>query len=171
MVRIPLLPVIAWRSVVLRLLWVFPLLVGCKKEGLTITSDTPWSPEEVANRLGCTPERSHDKWPIESTRFDSECDMKIDAVRYLQAARHLRRLPGPQDRDALGVDLRAEGVALADLGPSLQFTSFEVVNPLRGPHVLRVRLSSGKELAFCCEKVKACTSQDTCTCRNDCNDE
>jgi hypothetical protein len=148
-------------------------LVGCRKDdnAFTIASEKPWTPEEVARRLGCMPGRGHDTVPLESTRFDTECDMKIDAVRYLQAARQLGRLPGPEDSKAVGVELRSEGVALKDIGPSLQFTGFEVVNSLRGPHVLRVRLSSGRELAFCCEKVKACTSPDTCTCRNDCNDE
>ncbi|ADO76114.1 hypothetical protein [Stigmatella aurantiaca] len=147
------------------------LLTGCRPAPLSIESSRAWSPEETAQRLQCTPERTHGTWQATSTRYDSECDMKIDAVRYLQSARLNGRLPGLAERDNLGLFLRAEGLAAADIGPSVRFTGFEVVNALRGPHVLKVRLSSGKELAFCCEKVKACASAEACTCRSDCNDE
>lgn len=145
---------------------------GCKRdERFSLESSTRWTPEQVAHLLRCEPERSHDTWSAASTQLDSECDMKIEAVLYLQAARHLGRLPGEQDRDAVGVSLQAENLTVESIGPSIQFLDFEIVNVLRGPHVLRVNLSPGHDAAFCCEKVKACTSRETCTCRGDCNGE
>ncbi len=146
-------------------------LLGCKEEGISLESNSPLTPEQIAHLLRCEPERSHHTWSAVSNRYDSECDMKIDAVQYLQAARRLGRLPGSEDRDAIGVFLRAEGLVIQDISTSVKFTDFEVVSPLRGPHVLRARLSSGRDVVFCCGKVKACTSLKTCTCRSDCDNE
>lgn len=144
---------------------------GCKGRTFSIDSRSPWAPGEIAERLGCTPERNHDTWVAGSTRFDGECDMKVDAVRYLQAARHLGRLPGAEDQASVGVLLDAEGVEIGDIGPSIRFAGFEIVSALRGPHVLRVALAPDRFLAFCCDKVKACSSEAGCTCQNDCHGE
>jgi hypothetical protein len=106
-----------------------------------------------------------------STNLDEECDMKMDALLYLQAARTTGRLPDRAAQRGLGLAIEPQGLTVEDVGASVEFRGFEVINPLRGPHLLRARLSSGVELAFCCGKLKARCSESLCTCPSDCNGE
>jgi hypothetical protein len=129
------------------------------------------TPEQLRELLGCTPQRDHGPGAPVSTNLDEECDMKMDALLYLQAAKTAGRFPDGDTQRGLGISIEPQGFSLEELGSSVEFRGFEVINPLRGPHLLRARLSSGVELAFCCGKLKAHCQEQPCTCSSDCNGE
>jgi hypothetical protein len=97
--------------------------------------------------------------------------MKMDALLYLQAAKARGQFPDGAAQLALGLSFEPQGLSVDDLGTSVEFRKFEVINPLRGPNVLRARLSTGLDVAFCCGKLKARCQGGPCTCNSDCNGE
>ena len=151
-------------------LLVLGLVAGCSRRSSLPTTQLQ-TPEQLAKTLDCVPQRDHGPAATFSSRLDDECDMKMDALVFLQAARTHGRLPDGALQRGLGVSFQAQGLLAEDIGTSVEFREFEVVNPLRGPNVLRARLSTGVEVAFCCEKVKARCGEAPCSCNSDCNGE
>ena len=144
----------------------FFLLKGCSSLNPSFDLHTIQTFEEIALSLNCRPDYNHEQRSIlKLMDIDTACDLKIEALHYLQLAYTLKRWPNSKEdrrENEFEVMFKPEDLTIEDISSSVRFWDFRPANFFRGPSRVTAELSSGTPIVFCGLKVRACSDRRNC---------